>query len=150
MPLYIHDYVSRDQIVFPETGSRDETLDALVDAASRAKLVKDVDSFRQAIHDREELVSTGIGLGVAVPHAKMPSIDQFFVVVGILRKEVDWDAIDRKPVRLVFLIGGPADAQQIYLQILSKIVLVIKSPRLRDALLSADSAESVESTLSGV
>lgn len=150
MPLYIHDYVRPEQIVFPETASRDETLDALVDVAAAAKLVEDVDAFRKAIHEREKLVSTGIGLGVAVPHAKMPSIDDFFVVVGILRKEVDWDAIDRKPVRLVFLIGGPTDDQQTYLQILSKIVLLTKSPRLRSALLSADSADSIATTISGL
>ena len=148
MPLRINDYVTSSRIVFIDAADRQRAIDGLVDAADGA--AGDMDAFREAVHEREQIVSTGIGLGVAVPHAKLPSISDFFVVIGILRHEIDWDAIDQKPVRMVFLIGGPDDQQQVYLQILSKIVLVTKSPKLRERLLNARDVADVEQAISDI
>ena len=70
---------------------------------------------------REKIVSTGIGMGVAIPHAKLPSFDRFFLAVGLqkVKDGIDWDALDGAPVRLIFMIGGPANQQTDYLKILS-------------------------------
>jgi len=69
--------------------------------------------------EREKIVSTGIGMGVAIPHAKLTSVEDFFIAIGILSKGVQWNALDGGPVRLIFMIGGPDDKQTAYLQILS-------------------------------
>lgn len=150
MALYIHDYIAPDRVIVLDAADKTRAIDQLVDAVGRSGPVGDLAGFRQAVHDREKTVSTGIGLGVAVPHAKVPSVNEFFVALGLSKTGVEWDAIDQKPVRLVFLIGGPDRDQQTYLQILSKIVLVTKSPKLRSALLEAGSAEDALDVLASV
>jgi len=150
MPLFIHNYIAPERIQLLESATKTEAIDALVDAIGRNGPVSDLEAFRKSVHDRERVVSTGIGLGVAVPHAKVDSVSEFFVAIGLSAAGIDWDAIDQQPVRLVFLIGGPVNDQQTYLQILSKIVLVIKSQKLRENLLAAQDPAEVMTVLSEV
>ena len=71
-------------------------------------------------------------MGVAVPHAKMDNFTDFFIAVGIQKqKGLDWNALDKAPVRLIFMIGGPEDKQSEYLQILSLLTSAIKDVELR-------------------
>ena len=130
-------------VYFTDIEDKHEILDKLVELSFRAGKVPDHEEFKTAIFDREKIMSTGIGLGVAVPHAKLPSIEEFFVTIGILRQPVDWQAIDDKPVSIVFLIGGPADRQNDYLRILSKLTLYMKNEKRREALVAADSAQEI-------
>jgi len=99
--------------------------------------ISDPDDFYQALVERENLMSTGIGLGVAIPHAKLSSIKDYFITVGILKQPVEWDAIDKQPVKIVFLIGGPSESQATYLQILAQLMLVIKNESLLNKLKAA-------------
>ncbi len=111
--------------------------------------IEDRDAFHHAIKHREDLVSTGIGLGVAIPHAKLQNIDDFSICVGIQKsKGLEWDAIDGSPVRIIFMIAGPSNKQTEYLQILSKLTVAIKDEPLRRSLLSAQSPEEALSLLS--
>lgn len=88
-------------------------------------------------------MSTGIGLGVAVPHAKISCVDQFFITVAVASEPVDWGSIDDQPVSLIFLIGGPENQQSEYLKILSKLVLFTKNEARRKALIQAESPEEL-------
>ena len=127
-----------------EPRSRDEVLHILVDQLYEKGKISNKAAFFDAIINRENIVSTGIGLGVAIPHAKLEEFDQFFVAVAVLpKKGVDWDSIDHAPVRVVFLIGGPVDRQTEYLQILSNITQTIKDEEVRNRLLHAHSPHSV-------
>ena len=121
---------------------QDEAIDALIDQLEEK--LDDTEAFRQAIFQRERLVSTGIGMGVAIPHAKMKSFSDFFIVVGIQRKKgLDWNGLDKIPVKLIFMIGGPEDRQTEYLQILSLLTAAIKDAELRKELLKAACSEEV-------
>ena len=102
----------------------------------RAKL-PDEEVFFNAIFEREKIVSTGIGMGVAIPHAKLHSYDHFFIALAVLQKPVDWQALDGAPVRIVFMIGGPDDKQTEYLQILSSLTQAIKDDEIREKNLCA-------------
>src|ERR1700733_2581258 len=113
-------------IVFLETHTRDEALRALIDCLDNNGKLKEKETFYQAVLAREKIVSTGIGMGVAVPHAKLPLYDEFFIVIGIQKQGIEWKALDGAPVRLIFLIGGPDDKQTEYLQLLSRLTLAIK------------------------
>lgn len=124
--LLVANLLDPDLICYLDLKSRDETLDALIDLADASKKLTNKQSFREGIFERESIISTGIGVGVAIPHAKMPDVKEFFLCVGVLSEPVDWDAIDKMPVRLVFLIGGPDDRQTQYLQILSQLTYAIK------------------------
>jgi PTS system nitrogen regulatory IIA component len=136
-------------ISFLDFDSRDEVIDALIGLLDGQGKLPDRQAFHQAIYQREELVSTGIGGGVAFPHAKMGGLVDFFVAVGIQKKKgVEWNALDKAPVRIVFLIGGPDNQQSVYLQILSMITSAVKDPELRKKLLKTNRVEEVSQLFS--
>lgn len=129
--------------------SRNQVLWQMTELLYQKGKIHDQEQFYQAILKRESIVSTGIGLGVAIPHAKIAGFDQFFVAVGILSKKgVDWDAIDQLPVRVVFLIGGPAEKQNEYLHILSAITQRIRDEGVRSRLFLSHSPQAVIEQLS--
>lgn len=139
----LHEYMDPNNMYFTDCEVKDEILENMVDLCFAAGKVKDLEEFKTAIFEREAIMSTGIGLGVAVPHAKIAGIDEFFITVGILHEAVDWQAIDDKPVSIVFLIGGPDNRQKDYLKILSKLVLFSKNESRRNALMQATSPEEI-------
>lgn len=141
--MRILDYLSESSVLFPSSTNKQEILTQMAAKASEIGHGVDVQAFTKAIFEREAIMSTGIGLQIAIPHAKLPAIEDFFVVAAILGGDAEWDALDKKPVRLVFMIGGPADKQSDYLKILSKITLVIKNPARRKALMHAKDATAV-------
>ena len=131
-------------ISFLDVETRDEAIDALVDLLDQSGKLPDKKKFRRAIFDREQLVSTGIGMGIAVPHAKLKEFSSFSIAIGIQQnKGLEWNALDTAPVRIIFMIAGPDNKQSEYLQILSQLTSAIKDVNLRKALLRADSAQEV-------
>lgn len=140
----ISDFFDPQLISFLDVETRNEATDVLIDLLDKKKKLPDKEAFRKAIHNREQLVSTGIGMGIAIPHAKMKDFDDFFIAVGIQQKRgLEWNALDKAPVRLIFMIGGPDDKQSEYLQILSMLTSKIKEPDLRKNILRASTAQEV-------
>lgn len=145
--VFLHEYLSADRILFlddPQNGASDKSsaLELMIQSVKDAPFMKDYPRFRQAVFDREDIMSTGIGYQVAIPHVKNSAVDSFFISVGIHREGIEWDALDGKPVNLVFLIGGVED-HQLYLRILAKLTLVIKNKRLRQDIVNATTADEV-------
>lgn len=136
-------YMDPELIAFLSTENREETLRELILLASKAHKLDDAQAFYEAIIEREKIVSTGIGMGVAIPHAKLLSYDQFFIAIGILRDPIDWHALDGAPVRLVFMIGGPDDKQTEYLQLLSSLTQAIRDEHRRKQILGSQDREAV-------
>lgn len=141
MDIYSCMDVSR--VLFLSSGDKGTVIDALIQNSRETGAVTSPEEFSKAIREREAIVSTGVGLGVAIPHAKLPSIPRFFVSVALVREKVDWDAIDQAPVNIVFLIGGPDNRQTEYLKLLSKIILLVKNAGRRKALLKSRTAQEV-------
>lgn len=145
----LSDYYHPNLVAFLESDTRNGVIKELVSLLNReGKLVHEEDFYR-AILEREKLVSTGIGMGVAIPHAKLPSYHHFFIAIGISKKGIDWDAIDGAPVHLVFMIGGPDDKQPEYLQILSQLTLAIKDDLLRKKLFKLTASDDIVKLLNG-
>ena len=139
--IKISDYLALKNILFLDVATREEAISKLVDNLDiNAKLDKKV--FYEAVITRENIVSTGVGMGVAIPHAKMEDIPDFFISIGIQKQEgLGWDAIDKSLVHLVFLIGGPHERQEEYLQILSHLTAIIKNEHLRKKIMKSSSPE---------
>lgn len=141
-------YLDPRCLVFLDVSTRNEAIDALIHLLDQAGKLPDKALFRKAIFDREGLVSTGIGMGVAIPHAKMKEFSDFFLAVGVQQKKgIDWDAIDKAPVRMVFLIGGPDHRQSEYLQILSQLTTAVKDQDVRKALMHAGNTTELLASL---
>jgi nitrogen PTS system EIIA component len=141
--MQISQYLDLDLITFFHANTRDEALQHLVDLIYKKGKLEDKDSFYQAIIEREKIVSTGIGMGISIPHAKLPSYDQFFIAIGILDTPVDWNSLDGAPVRIIFMIGGPDDKQTEYLQILSNLTQAIKDEERRKKLFNLTTPNAI-------
>lgn len=141
--LKITDYLESNLVIFLDAETRDEALYAMVDLIHKAGKLQDKQIFYDAIIEREKIVSTGIGMGAAIPHAKLPQYDDFFMAIGILNKGLDWNALDGSDVRLIFMIGGPDDKQTEYLQILSALTQAIKDEQIRKKMLTLNSPSDI-------
>lgn len=109
---------------------------------SASGAVKDIAALQQAILSREVMMSTGLGYGIALPHARIATVDNFVVAVGIAPDGIDWGGgLDDDPVRLVVMIAGPDQEQAGYLRLLSTLMKFIKSEKGK--ILSAAAAEEV-------
>ncbi len=139
----LQEYLSPNQISFLRATTRDAALHELVALLAAAAKLTDQAAFLDAVLAREKIVSTGIGMGVAIPHAKLPGYQDFFIAIGLQKQGIPWDAIDGGPVSLIFLVGGPDDKQTEYLQILSRLTTALKDRKRRKSLLAAETSEEV-------
>jgi nitrogen PTS system EIIA component len=125
-------------VIFLDVDQRDAAIESLVALLDHAGKLQDRTSFHKAILEREKIVSTGIGMGVAIPHAKLIGYTDFFIAIGVqAKKGIEWNALDGEPVHLLFMIGGPDQQQTRYLHILSSLTAAIKDPERRKKLIRA-------------
>jgi len=148
--MKISNYIDKRLIYFLKETTKEEALHNVVRDSLKIKELPDGDKFYNAICEREKIVSTGIGMGVAIPHAKLHSYHDFFIAVAILERGVDWGAMDGAPVRLIFLIGGPDDKQNEYLKILSLLTGALRDENLRKEMLTATRAEEIIKLFEGL
>jgi len=141
--IRISDYLDVNLVMLSDLDSRNDVMNAMINLLDSAGKLKDRKSFQRAIYERENLMSTGIGMGVAIPHAKLPGYEDFFIAVAVLQNGVDWKALDGALVRLVFMIGGPDNKQMEYLHILSNLTKVIKDEKTRKKVLTSNSKEAI-------
>lgn len=98
--------------------------------------------IREAVMEREAVLSTGIGGGVAVPHGKSQAVGDLVLVAGRTREPVDFDALDERPVRIVFLLIGPESAAGLHVKALSRISRLLRSETVREELVAAETPEA--------
>lgn len=139
--------VNAERIVWLETTEKQEFLRRLARVAGTAEEVTNVEEFENAIIEREEIMSTGIGLGLAIPHAKIPSVKDFVIAVGISRDGIDYGAIDDHRVHIVVMIATPEREKDNYVRVLAKVVRILKSPEVRQGLVDAKDAAGVEQVI---
>ncbi|MCD4691071.1 PTS sugar transporter subunit IIA [bacterium] len=124
-----------------EAGSKQDVLSAMVTLLAASPEVSNGDTFLGDVLAREELVTTGVGYGVAFPHAKSSAVRDVVFAFGRTRGNVDFGALDGVPVRLVFLIGAPKEQEpsRIYLNLMARLSFLMKDEKNRKALLEAGS-----------
>ncbi len=98
----------------------------------------DSEAMLQALLEREKLGSTGIGDGVAIPHGKMKGIDHILCAFGRSKKGINFDAVDRKPVHILFLLLAPEEAAGLHIKMLSRISRILRDPSFRTRLIEQD------------
>jgi mannitol/fructose-specific phosphotransferase system IIA component (Ntr-type) len=135
--------LTEDRIVFLSASDKNQALEIMVDVLCRAAAVTDCASLRRAIFDRERILSTGIGLGVALPHAKIAEVRDFVVAMGIAQQAIEYGALDDRPVQIIVMIAGPTHRQSDYLKILAQVTLSLKNRGLREALIACRTADDV-------
>lgn len=143
-PMSIAEYLDDRLVVFLSVQTQAEAIETLIQALDQAHKLKEKAVFHKAILDREKIVSTGIGLSLAIPHAKLPGYEEFFIAIGIQgARGIEWNSLDGTQVHLIFMIGGPDNRQTEYLNILSKLTTALKDEQRRKAIMQATSAKQV-------
>jgi mannitol/fructose-specific phosphotransferase system IIA component (Ntr-type) len=141
--MAIRKLINRDTTFIIDAKDKLSVLRAIGEKAVELGKIGDINEFLKAARDREALISTGIGFGVAIPHVKLPGLNDFFMITALLKNPADWDSIDQKPVRVVFFIGCPVGRHVDYLKILAQIILVVKNAEKRKRLLDAAGIEDL-------
>ncbi len=121
----------------------------VVDVAAGTGLVGDPDQLMQLLLNREGIVSTGIGNGLAIPHADIPNMSAPKLALGLFPKGVDFESLDEEPVFVIFLLLGTPRTPGLHMKILARIARLSKDPRffttLRKATNPAEAFELLES-----
>ncbi len=137
-------FLEEDLVEFDlKSKDKDSVIDELVELASKSKLVKDPQELLRAVKEREELVTTGVGYGVAFPHAKTKSVKGIVIAFGRSKGGINFDAMDKRPVQLFFLIAAPEDAIGAHLNVMAELSFLMKSEGNREKLLEAKRYEDV-------
>lgn len=125
--------------------TKDALLRELVELVGNSDGSLDVEELLRAVREREQVLSTGIGNGVAIPHGKSPAVDRLLLAAGVVPDAVDFEALDGKPVALFFLLLGPESAAGEHVKALSRISRLLRRDSIRNRLASAaDPAEFYE------
>jgi nitrogen PTS system EIIA component len=139
--------ISQADIVDLEARTKAEAIKELVDVLAKRPQVTDPAEFLKSIMDREKVISTGIGIGLAMPHVKIPSVTDFVLAIGRSSRGIDFDALDGHPVHIVAMIGASEKQSGDFLKVLAKLVLKLKDKALRRRVLLAAGAEEVKKIL---
>lgn len=122
---------------------KNDALHAMVELLALGGKVKDKNALTTVILDRERLMSTGIGNGVALPHGKTDAVDRSMAALATLRNPIDYDAIDDRPVTIILLLVGTEGNVGVHLRLLSRISRMVGSEHFRTALVNAKSVDDV-------
>ncbi len=141
MVIQVKNILSPDRIVFISQSTKHDALVELAANLSTAPQVKFAQELESEILKREELMSTAIGRGIAIPHVRLSSVTDLVMSVGICRTPViDFQTIDDVPVQLLIMIAAAYNQHSYYLQTLSFLSSRLKKTELRDSLLNAKTA----------
>ena len=146
--IHLETIASPDRIIFLNFSSKRDALLALVDNISTSPQIKNRQELAQEMLKREELMSTAIGRGIAIPHIRLSSVTDLVVSVGISQTDIiDFQALDDEPVRLLFMIAAASNQHAYYLQTLSFFSARFKNRELRDSLLAAKNPQEAYAIL---
>ena len=141
-------WLDRSAIVYRSSAdSKRQALSVVADAA--AKQTNSTSSaVLDALIERENLSSTGVGRGVAVPHARLPGLDRMKAVVVRLEKPVAFDAVDDQPVDILFALFAPENAHTEHLRALARVSRLLRQGEVREHLRQARSPDAIYAVLS--
>ncbi|PWB67668.1 PTS fructose transporter subunit IIA [candidate division GN15 bacterium] len=133
-----------------KAATKDEVIEELVTLAATSNMIKNRDELLSDVRERENLVTTGVGYGVAFPHAKTRSAKGIVITFGRSAKGIDFEAMDHRPVNLFFLIAAPEDAVGAHLNVMARLSFLMKSEENRKKLMQASSPGDVLALIDAV
>lgn len=131
-----------------EARDKTEALHQMVELLVAGGAVPDKMTLISVILERERLMSTGIGNGVALPHGKTSAVDRSLAALATLQSPIDFDSLDDKPVSIILLLVGTESNVGVHLRLLSRISRMVGNEQFRSAIMSAKSVDDVLQLLS--
>ena len=142
--MNITELLSVNQIKLELTSkTKEDVIKEMVKILDENGKLLDKDKYIQAVIDREKEFSTGIGMGIAIPHGKSSGVKEPALVFGRSMDGIDYESMDDEPAQLFFLIAVPEESSNEHLKILSQISRKLMHKELRESLMKASSAEEI-------
>ena len=123
--------------------TKEEAISELIDLFKNDDRVKDTESILNSVLEREKIMSTGVGKGFAIPHAKTNSVNEIIAAFGKIDNPIDFQALDDQPVNLVFLLVGKENLVGPHIKLLSRISRMMNLEDFRESLAKATSAQEI-------
>ncbi|HWP82283.1 MAG TPA: PTS sugar transporter subunit IIA [Bacteroidota bacterium] len=123
--------------------TKTEIIDAMIDLVSTQEKVLDKEKLREAIFEREKIMSTGVGSGFAIPHGKTDAVTDIVGAFAITAQPIDYQSLDEQPVRIVFLLVGRDSMVGPHIKLLSRISRLMNKEEFRKKLLEANSPAEI-------
>jgi len=143
MPFTPSEMFCTDRIIDLQGTTKPTVLKELVDVLATSDKVTDADQLLEKILEREGTLSTGVGVGLAIPHVKIPSVRDFVIGVGRHQKGVEFQSIDNLPVHIIVMIGCHESQSADYMKVLSRLVRSLKERDFRDRVMNAKTKREV-------
>ncbi len=142
--IKISGYLKEERIVLDlRANNKEESIKNLAEVLKGQEEIVDFDKFLSDVFEREDLGTTGIGLGLALPHARTQAVNSFVIAIGRINEGLDFSSLDGEPAKLIFLMGTPKEEVQGYLKILAHLTRLLKKESFRASLLEADTPAKV-------
>ena len=142
--MKISDILNSDLVRTGLAGNtKDEIIDAMIDLVSSSAKVTDKEKVRTAIFEREKIMSTGVGNGFAIPHGKTDAVTDIVAAFAVTAQPIDYESLDEKPVRLVFLLVGKDSMVGPHIKLLSRISRLMNKEELRKRLLEVKTSGEI-------
>ena len=121
--------------------NKQEALDMAIELMKGSDKINDQEAYRKQVYKREEEGTTGIGMGIAIPHGKCNAVDRPGLAAMVIKDGVDFDSLDGEPVHLLFLIAAPDTEDNIHLEVLSKLSMMLMDDNFTQSLKNASSVD---------
>lgn len=142
--MNIHSLIDHDTILADlEVESKENLLNKMIDTLKSKVNKIHLDDIRQAVFEREKIMSTGVGKNLAIPHGKVASIDEHLASFAILKNPIDFESIDNKPIDMAFLLIGPEKKNSIHIKLLSRISRLMNNSSFRETLSECKTVEEI-------
>ncbi|RJP55896.1 MAG: PTS sugar transporter subunit IIA [Candidatus Auribacter fodinae] len=147
--LKLTNYLQKESVALFDLPDKKSALTAMIDViTANNDLTARKADITSAIFEREAIMSTGIGRGIAVPHVRSDAVSTVRMAFGIFKKPIDYTSMDDKPVHIIVMLVVPKALHQEYLRILARIVLLLKNDNLKQQLLDCSAAGDAYNILS--
>jgi fructose-specific phosphotransferase system IIA component len=123
--------------------TKEEIINAMIDLAATQDKVLDKEKLRNAIFEREKIMSTGVGSGFAIPHGKTDAVSDIVAAFAVTAQPIDYQSLDEQPVRIVFLLVGRDNMVGPHIKLLSRISRLMNKEEFRNKLLEAKSPAEI-------
>jgi len=134
-----------EQTVLPnlKAENKEQVISDLIDTLKGKLDAETVESIRESVFERERIMSTGVGKGLAIPHCKTKAVDQNYAAFARLESPLDFNSIDNEPVQIIFLLIGPDNNHSQHIKLLSRISRLMNSASFHDKILNSQTSEVI-------
>ena len=140
--MTIRDLLAAESINLNGTpAGKTEALNQCIDLMAKSGKIADVEKYRKGVFAREEEGTTGIGMGIAVPHCKSDAVTKAGLAAMVVKDGVDFESLDGTPAKIIFLIAAPNTEDNVHLQVLSKLSVMLMDEQFTNSLINAGSVD---------